>query len=321
MGSRNAYASESSQVINPVLIPVKVLLLPYLVVPIVIALMLVDFLFLNQRIQGLLAAQPVMVLIAGILFGLPHIVASLFAYGDKNYRKHYKNTFKFVLPASLAMAILTVNILPELAGYILYTVLTLIHTIGQQAGLSRSGIRVSNRNYLVWRWSSTLVACCTVLSLVKVDGLKMPLLVLAVLALSLSSYCAIRLIAEAGGAKKAIYLVATQAMLVTSFTCFVTGYGLLGVLIPRIVHDCTAFILYTCHDSTHTLNSSNNAIYAKLRIKGKHVFWFLPLASVILAIFLNMTGLVLITITYFHYFMEKTAWSRNSMHRSIVKFG
>jgi hypothetical protein len=181
-------ASESSQVINPVLIPVKVLLLPYLVVPIVITLMLVDFLFLNQRIQGLLVAQPVMVLIAGILFGLPHIVASLFAYGDKNYRKHYKNNFKFVLPASLAMAILTVNILPELAGYILYTVLTLIHTIGQQTGLSRSGVRVSNRNYLVWRWSSTLVACCTVLSLVKVDGLKMPLLVLAVLALSLSSY-------------------------------------------------------------------------------------------------------------------------------------
>lgn len=298
----------------------KVLLLPYLIVPIVIVLILADYLFFQQRLQKLLLVQPILVLLAGILFGLPHIVASLFAYADKNYRAFYKKDFKFVVPASLLAAVLTTYVLPKFAGYILYTVLTLVHTIGQQTGLSRSGIRVSNRTYLVWRWASTFVACSTVLSLAQIGGLKMPLLVVAVLALSVSSYCAIRLILEAGGAKKANYLLATQAMLVVSFTCFVTGYALLGILIPRIVHDCTAYILYIAHDSKHTLNSSNNVIYAKLNIKGKHVFWFLPFVSVIFAIFLNMTGFLMITITYFHYFMEKTAWSRQSIHRSIVMF-
>jgi hypothetical protein len=312
---------ESTQIINSALISKRIMLMPYLVVPLVIFLILADYLFFGKRLQTLLLVQPALVLFAGILFGLPHIVASLFAYADKNYRTFYKNDFKFVLPASLIVAIITVYVLPEIAAYVLYTVLTLVHTIGQQAGLSRSGIRISDRTFLVWRWSSTLVACCTVLSLVQTTGWKMPLLVAAVLALSVSSYCAIRLIAEAGGAKKAVYLVATQAMLLTAFTCFVTGYALLGVLIPRIVHDCTAFILYTSHDRTHTLNSKNNVIYAKLNIKGKHVFWFLPLTSVILAAFLNMTGLLLITITYFHYFIERTAWSRQSIHRSIVKFG
>jgi hypothetical protein len=312
---------ESTQIINSALISKRIMLMPYLVVPLVIVLILTDYLFFSKRLQTLLLVQPALVLFAGILFGLPHIVASLFAYADKNYRTFYKNDFKFVLPASLIVAIITVYVLPEIAAYVLYTVLTLVHTIGQQAGLSRSGIRISDRTFLVWRWSSTLVACCTVLSLVQTTGWKMPLLVAAVLALSVSSYCAIRLIAEAGGAKKAVYLVATQAMLLTAFTCFVTGYALLGVLIPRIVHDCTALILYTCHDRTHTLNSKNNVIYAKLNIKGKHVFWFLPLISVILAAFLNMTGLLLITITYFHYFIERTAWSRQSIHRSIVKFG
>jgi hypothetical protein len=295
------YILESTQTNNAVLISKKMLLLPYLVVPFVIVLILLDYLFFSHRLQTLLLVQPVLVLLAGVLFGLPHIVASL-------------------LPASLVAAILTVIVLPELAAYVLYTVLTLVHTIGQQAGLSRSGIRVSNQRYLVWRWSSTVTACCTVLSLAQAGSWKMPLLVIAVLALSVSSYCAIRLITEAGGAKKAIYLVATQAMLVTSFTCFVTGYALLGVLIPRIVHDCTAFILYACHDNAHTLDSKNNFIYTKFNIKGKHVYWFLPLASVILAIFINMVGFVMITVTYFHYFMEKTAWSRQSIHRSIVKF-
>lgn len=298
----------------------KILLLPYLVIPFVIVLILLDYLFLSKRLQTLLLVQPVLVLFASVLFGLPHIVASLFAYADKNYRAFYRNDFKFVLPASLVVAILTVGVLPELAAYALYTVLTLVHTIGQQAGLSRVGIRVSNQKYLVWRWSSTLTACCTVLSLAQMGSLKTSLLVIAVISLTVSSYCAIRIIAEAGGAVKAIYLLATQAMLVTSFTCFVTGYALLGVLIPRIVHDCTAFILYTSHDSIHTLNSQNNVIYEKFHIKGKHVFWFLPLASVILTVFLNMTGFVMITITYFHYFAEKTAWSRQSIHRSIIKF-
>jgi hypothetical protein len=314
------YILESTQTNNAVLISKKMLLLPYLVVPFVIVLILLDYLFFSHRLQTLLLVQPVLVLLAGVLFGLPHIMASLFAYADKNYRTFYRNEFKFVLPASLVAAILTVIVLPALAAYVLYTILTLVHTIGQQAGLSRSGIRVSNQRYLVWRWSSTVTACCTVLSLAQAGSWKMPLLVIAVLALSVSSYCAIRLITEAGGAKKAIYLVATQAMLVTSFTCFVTGYELLGVLIPRIVHDCTAFILYACHDNAHTLDSKNNIIYSKFNIKGKHVYWFLPLASVILAIFINMAGFVMITITYFHYFMEKTAWSRQSIHRSIVKF-
>jgi hypothetical protein len=311
---------ETKKIINQISIPLKILLLPYLIVPCVIFLILIDYLFLNQRIQQLLQAQPVMILIAGILFGLPHIVASLFAYGDKNYRAYYKNNFKLVLPASLGMAVLTINILPELAGYILYSVLTLVHTIGQQVGLSRSGIRISNKSYFVWRWSSTLMACCTVISIANIRDWKMPLLVVAAIALSVSSFFAIRLIAEAGGAKKAIYLIATQAMLLTAFACFLTGYSLLGVLIPRIVHDCTAFIMYTGHDRAHTLNSKNNTIYARLRIEGKHVYWFLPIVSIVLAVLLNMTGLLAITITYFHYFMEKTAWSRDSMHRKLVKF-
>jgi hypothetical protein len=303
-----------------VLISKKSLLWPYLVVPLVIVLILLDYLFLSKRLQTLLLVQPVLVLFASVLFGLPHIVASLFAYADKNYRAFYRNDFKFVLPASLVVAILTVGVLPELAAYALYTVLTLVHTIGQQAGLSRVGIRVSNQKYLVWRWSSTLTACCTVLSLAQMGSLKMSLLVIAVIALTVSSYCAIRIIAEAGGAANANYLLATQAMLVTSFTCFVTGYALLGVLIPRIVHDCTAFILYIGHDSSHTLKSKNNLIYAKFNIKGQNVFWFLPLISIILAIFLNIVEFLMITVTYFHYFMEKTAWSRGSIHRSIIKF-
>lgn len=312
---------EFKKIGSSVFISKKILLMPYLIVPCVIVLILMDYLFLQHRLQSLLLAQPALILFAGILFGLPHIVASLFAYADSNYRTFYKNDFKLILPASLVAAIVTVFVLPELASYILYTTLTLIHTVGQQAGLSRSDISVSNRNFQTWRWSSTVMACCTILSVPQIGSWKMPLLVVAVLALSVSSYSAMRLIAEAGGAKKAMFLIATQAMLLTAFTCFVTGYALLGVLIPRIVHDCTAFILYTSHDSAHTLDSKNNAIYAKLNIKGKHVFWFLPLASVILAALLSMTGIFAIVITYFHYFMEKTAWSRKSIHRSIVKFG
>jgi hypothetical protein len=55
---------ESTHMNKAVLISKKMLLLPYLVVPFVIVLISLDYLFFNQRLQSLLLVQPVLVFFA-----------------------------------------------------------------------------------------------------------------------------------------------------------------------------------------------------------------------------------------------------------------
>jgi hypothetical protein len=315
-------ALSSPPSVQPVHMSKGILLLPYAIVPAVVLMVAIDMLFLDQRLKTLLPAAPMQLFWYGLLFGFPHIVASLFAYGDKNYRAHYKQDLKLLVPVSLVAALVLVFALPPLAAYLVYTVSTLIHTIGQQTGLSRAYMRVSNAPYSLWRWSSAVVACCLAVALAQIRDWTQPLLIVAVAALCVSSYFALRLMFEAGGGKKAIYLVATQIMIFVSFGCVLSGYTLFAVLIPQFVHDLTAYSIYTQHDRNHTQHSNANSVYAKLRISGKHVFWFLPFASIGLSLLLSLPELAVIalTLTFFHYLMEKRAWSRSSMHRQYLKF-
>ena len=97
-----------------------------------------------------------------------------------------------------------------------------------------------------------------------------------------------------------------------------------SVLIPRIVHDTTAFTFYINHDYNRNRVSTRNFIYRHTNKLCVPV----PLACPLLA--LGVNGLLIgftnmsvnpffyAPITMIHYYTERLIWRRGTIHRKSV---
>lgn len=124
-----------------------------------------------------------------------------------------------------------------------------------------------------------------------------------------------------------IYFLATYAIIPATCAACLAGYPFLLVLIPRFIHDATAFAVYAVHDHNRNLTTKHNVIYRVLApLHISPALLCIPLAiglswyftanqyeSVPVMIFLLFFALL-------HYYMEAYMWKREAPHRQNVIF-
>lgn len=96
------------------------------------------------------------------------------------------------------------------------------------------------------------------------------------------------------------------------------------VLIPRVIHDVTAFVFYIAHDHNRNLGVSQNAFYALFRPSKIPTYVVGLLVAIVIAnVFTEMPGLgygasIVLGLLFFHYYSEGIIWKRKSIDRRFV---
>jgi uncharacterized membrane protein YiaA len=122
------------------------------------------------------------------------------------------------------------------------------------------------------------------------------------------------------------YMWANVAMICSIFWVNELGYTLFVILVPRVIHDVTAFSVYITHDTNRNRGEPKNAVYRATRFTRLPPVILLPLLSIGLAYGLTVNeqyplALILITtMNFLHYYFEGFIWRGPNPHRQHCSF-
>lgn len=317
------------------------LLALYAVVPISLAIVAIDVLLLDHAWQrAYLPPEPERWAFWTVVFGLPHIVASLLTMADREYLAHYRHSL--LVPALAFLAISAAGYLgPQPISqsllFVIIAVYTVFHVFAQQLGLTLMMMSMGpTRTYKAWKWLA--IAAGLAIYVVLYGQAYLPpnvdlgvvnlagVLDSAAIALSVGVVAlAIPLTRQARTRIGILYLWANVAMIVTACAINEIGYTLFVILIPRIIHDVTAFIVYITHDSNRNAAQPRNALY---RLTGGRIppLVLLPAVSIAIAYVLTLNehrvlvSVAILTISFLHYYFEGFIWRGSHPHRQYLSF-
>ncbi|HSI48216.1 MAG TPA: hypothetical protein VLA61_08110 [Ideonella sp.] len=277
-----------------------------------------------------------------MVFGVPHVVASFFAFGNFELARACRvpliRGFVGAVMAVMAMAFLLDN--QQRFGLLIG--LTLLHVVGQQtglavgqAGLARADVHPRWTALAAWTWKGLLgvIACATGLAIggEALSGPVVPAgpaLQAAGLALCLSTPLAGLLgwrAASRGGDPRAV--LAMQMTATVAYGLVMAHQPWLGVLLMRWTHDATAFVLYAALAMADDASApARNCLWAPMhrwRWPARSRTWALavgiwPLAIALTIVLTMLPGWVAGIVVLTHYFSEPALWRRGSALREAL---
>ncbi len=325
----------------------KFLLSLYAIIPLCLLVQLIDVSFLHDYLKNSLPSTPTHFLLFQILFGTPHILASaIVLVGNAEYRKFYKrNIIGFTFLVAVVFGVGSLFI-PYKVFYVLVAAWTVYHVIKQQHGVARGVCRLPNWAYHLLLALSIAAGLFIYIGIFLKNSLEAH--EVALIKLLVSSLCTcmiltaiycLRLISTKMGQW---FLWANVLLVVSSFYFYVQQYYFLAILVPRLVHDATAYVFYVTHDFNRHHQRPQNFLYRYATQFNINIFLVLPLSSFALAFVLQAYGdlwVSLITQLFFgveihkvitvgllgyfallHYYTEAITWKLGSPYRNYIGF-
>lgn len=354
----------------------------YGVIPLTIAIALFDQWVLGGLlIDNYLPSNPATLMLWAIIFNFPHIVSSIVTLADDEYIPYYKQRFSRAL-AVIVTVVITINVLlpwlfPGGLSTLLYTLFfvffaayTMYHVLSQQFGIGMMMMKVRpSKTYEWWRYLAT-IATTAMYGMVFAKGSLQSVqfgvytlfdfvLVFAGVFVGLAVAVGFYFSRASQRQLGTMYVYSNLAMLITTYAFMLSGYDIFVLLIPRFVHDVTAFIIYSTHDQNRNREVKHNYIYRFLSFLPIPPLILCPIIAIVLANSIEcgayFTDLLLgfdVTATsecmlkrvyaptpdnglplsmqvgmqimfvcgLFHYYIEGFVWKREAIHRHSVKF-
>lgn len=317
------------------------LLALYAVIPVSFLVVALDTLLLQRTLlHTLLPDDPNDWALWALLFGLPHIIASALTLSDRDYLQHFRWRLLPAVPIFLLLCLagwygpqpLSYQLL-----FVFFAGFTVFHVLSQQLGIALvlSGRR-PDRVFRLWKWVAIIAGIAIYLNVyggqflgrVQLAGTDAYALlggVAAVLCtvLLLLSWLLAR---QCAGRLGRWYIWANGALLVSALVINQLGYTLLVILMPRLIHDLTAFSVYITHDRNRRVQMRSGWLYRWLPASGVAPFVVLPVASIAIAWLLNthqqhaLIGIAILLVSFMHYYWEGFVWRGESPLRQHVRF-
>jgi hypothetical protein len=322
---------------NSVNIDCRLLLSLYFIIPVALVVVALDQLFLGQAmLTGMFSMDPSRWAFWTLIFNLPHIVASWVTFADKAYIRHYRSEFTVALPIVVLLTIVLHVFIGGAVAFLVSAIYTMYHVLSQQFGITIMMLGIKPNNvYRWWRWLSIIGTLFIYLVIyggsdvetANVLDVLAPQLSIAAASLFLgaSVFFAYQLDKQSELKLGKYYLWSNVAMV---FSCLIVarlGYIAFVIMIPRILHDITAFIVYITHDDNRNRKKTVNYVY-KLTSFSKLPYWLLcPATAILMAYALTTVHNIYVStfifaITYFHYYFEGFIWKGSSLHRQQAHF-
>lgn len=319
----------------------------YSIIPLCLVLQGLDSLLWNDFLKSSLPSSPYHFVLFQILFGTPHIVASnILLASNADYFKHYRNHIILITIAIAFAYFVGSMFLPYRLLYAAVACWTVIHVLRQQYGIARGVCQLP-----VWLYT-------TLLTISVIAGLSIYLGIFLRNSLEADHAYWIKHIAGTGclllfligmifqdkvtGRFGRLFYWSNIFLVLTSFYLYSQQQYFMAILVPRFVHDATAYVFYVCHDYNKHHTMPKNFIYRAAKRCNIHIFLVLPILSFGLAFVLQAYGdeaaawitqrlfgvevTQMITIgilgylALMHYYMESLTWQKDSPYRDFIAF-
>jgi hypothetical protein len=338
--SATASATTDARSAAPLAVSGNLLTALYCIIPACAAVVLIDMLLLDQELKSYLPSKPDDWLMWTVVFNTPHIIASFFSFADKEYYQFYKpRVLKALAAFSIAVVLFTMifpAVLPGALARILTIVFTgyviaytMYHVLSQQLGVAISMMKIRpGKLYNPFRWCAS-IAGAFLFAFAYVDGdlyfagVRFGVLFELLTAVSVAIACVLgyRLAKDSKNRKGTLFLYSNLVMLVAVYAFWELGYTIFVIMVPRFIHDITAYYIYAVHDHNRNLQTRHNYIYRSFSFLSPLILC--PALAIVLTAVLERNALFvapLLIITLLHYYTESFIWRGDTPHRRQVAF-
>lgn len=325
----------------------RLLLSLYLIIPVCLLLQLLDSWFWQRTLAETLPTSPSHFILFQILFGTPHIIASsIVLVSNTEYLNFYKQ--KIITMTALIILVFGLGslIIPYRTLYLIVAFWTVFHVLKQQHGIARGICRLP-------LWGHHLLLGLSVaggfliyvgiflnhsLEAQQAEWIKRLAAGLCVGLVLTAAVCQ-RYVATTFGKW---FLWSNVLLVLSSFYLYIQQYYFFAILVPRLVHDTTAYLFYVTHDYNKHHHHPQNFIYRKTGRFHLPIIIVLPVFSFFLAFILQAYGdsAVNVITNYFfgmeirkavtlgvlgylglmHYYTEAFTWKQDSPYRRFIIF-
>ncbi|MCX7099753.1 MAG: hypothetical protein NTV43_17815 [Methylococcales bacterium] len=325
----------------------KLLLGLYAIIPLCLALQLFDGWFWQNFLRENLPNRPTHFLLFQILFGTPHIIAStLLLVGNTAYLKLYQRKLTIMTVAIAIVFGVGSLFVPYRVFYVLVAGWTVFHVLKQQHGVGRGVCQLPTWAFYLLLWLSVAAGLFVYIGIFLKNSLDAQqtewikeITLFLCLGLVLSGIYCQRYVSTTFGKW---FLWGNIFLVLSSFYLYLQQYYFLAILVPRLVHDATAFIFYVTHDYNKHYHHPQNFMYRCAARCRMHIFFVLPVCSFILAFVLQAYGDQIVEVltkylfdieihkaitlgllgylALMHYYTEAFTWKQGSPYRQFIGF-
>ncbi|CAG7857614.1 hypothetical protein MCAMS1_02509 [biofilm metagenome] len=325
----------------------RLLLLLYWIIPLTLVLQNLDHWVWQDYLKHNLPSSPYHFVLFQILFGTPHIVASnILLVSNKEYLHHFRTQISLMTLAIAIAYVLGNMLLPYRLLYILVAAWTVFHVLKQQYGVARGVCQLPDNVFKLLLWLSVLAGVAIYLGIFLRSGLTADqafwvkrVATLGCLLLFVAGFVNQHHVTTTFGRQ---FYWANIFLVLTSFYLYMQEQYLMAILVPRFVHDATAYMFYVTHDYNKHRQQPQNAFYRCAARINCHIFVVLPVVSFALAFVLQAYGdewvswltrqLIgvefskVVTLSFLgylalmHYYMEGLTWQKDSPYRKYIAF-
>jgi hypothetical protein len=325
----------------------RLLLGLYGIIPVCLALQCFDHWFWQDFLKENLPSNPFHFVLFQILFGTPHIIASnIVLVSNPDYLKHYKRHIILMTVAIAVAYILGNMLLPYWVLFILVAIWTIYHVLKQQYGVARGVCQLPESVFKLLLTLSVAAGVAIYIGIFMRNSLAADQLYWIKHAAALG--CLLLLVAAFVNQHHVStefgrwFYWSNVFLVLTSFYLFLQQHYFMAVLVPRFVHDATAYVFYVTHDYNKHHRQPQNFIYRYAARCNCHVFIVLPVISFSLTFVLLAYGddganfitrylwgvefYKVITLGFLgylalmHYYMEGLTWQKDSPYRKFIAF-
>ena len=319
----------------------------YGIIPLCLFLQWLDGCFWDGYLRQNLPSSPYHFVLFQIIFGTPHIIASnILLVSNPDYFSHFKRQI-FLMTAAIAAVYFIGNmVFPYKVLYVAVAGWTVFHVLKQQYGIARALCQLPD-----WAFKLLLSISVGTGLIIYIGIFLRRTFTPEQLALIINWAIFGCVLLFAAGLDCQRFVTSTFGrwfywsnifLVITSFYLFYHEYYFMAILIPRFVHDTTAYIFYIIHDYNKHGRQPRNSLYRLASRCNLHVFLVLPFLSFTIAFVLQAYGdeainmitrhlfgkefyraITLGLLGYFalmHYYMEGLTWQKDSPYRKYIAF-
>jgi hypothetical protein len=332
---------------NSLAVSFRLLMGLYAIIPICLLVNWLDVTFWHDYLRDNLPSSPTHFVLFQILFGTPHIVASSILLASN---LEYLTFYRTKILAMTAIIIIVFGFgslyIPYKALYLITACWTVYHVLKQQHGIGKGVCRLPGWAFYLLLWLSVGAGIFIYMGVFLKNSLDVQQ---AEWVRSIATGLSVLLVVATVACQRLVptwfgkcFLWANTLLVVCSFYFFTQQYYFLAILVPRLVHDATAYIFYVTHDYNKHRLQPKNWIYQYARRCNLHIFLVLPLLSFALTFFLQAYGDELVNmitrylfdtqiykaitlgllgyLALMHYYTEAFMWMAGSPLRRYIRF-
>jgi hypothetical protein len=347
MSTLSANVTQPTQGNAPHAVSYKLLLSLYAIIPLCLIFQLTDSYAFGGELMQSLPSSPGHFMIFQLLFGTPHILASgILITSNKDYFSYYQKKILWMTLALMLFFSIATQFVSYHVIYIMVASWTVYHVLKQQHGIGRGIYQLPTWAFYLLLWLSIGAGISVymgiflknTLTVQQAEWVKQAAGGL-VISLLLSTFWCQQYVKTGFGS---LFMWSNSFLIISSFYFYTQQYYFLAILIPRLVHDATAYVFYVTHDVNKHAGHPQNFLYRWVEKIKLNVFIVLPLLSFALTFLLNEYGdqwvgvltnfffgmefrqvISVGLIGYFslmHYYTEAFTWKYGSPYRKYIRF-